>query len=122
MDRDLTIDSVAFGYRGDDKGTSVRRNVSAGLEKPVDFIIGNVYDSKGRRCKAEFSQTDVDATDGTVYQTRALVQLIAHPKTTTAQANAVLDKVAYMLNMSRNAPDLSAQADLRTKVFVTGEI
>jgi hypothetical protein len=122
MDRDLTINSIVYGYRGDDKGTSTRRNVASGLDKPVDVIIGSINDSKGRRTKLEVSKTSVNATTGRVYQTRALIQLIADPESTTAEADAVLDIASYAANMGRNAPDLTAQADIRTKVFIAGEI
>ena len=117
MDRDVTVNSIAYAYRGDDNGQSVRRNVALGIDKPRDMIVGSIYgkgsDVGTRRTKLEFTQTDVDA-DGNYYTTRALVQVIVSKQTTTAQLNAVLDQVQSALASS--APDFT------TLILVNGEV
>jgi hypothetical protein len=114
MDRDVTVNSIVYTYRGDDKGISTRRNVALGIDKPRDMLVGTLVDKDGtRRTKLEFTQTDVDS-DGKYYTTRVLVQAIVPKSTTSAQLNAVLDQVQAAL--------ASSSPDFTTLTLVNGEI
>jgi hypothetical protein len=94
MNRDITVNSVVYKYRGDDKGIALRVDTSLGQNLPRSLIIGSTFDKSGsRRSKLEFANVTADPVTGELKETRALVQVIAPINATTADIDAVLDQV-----------------------------